>query len=55
MAGGRLDAIAVSHLVDHTSGLPAHRGLPDLSSPETVLRHRFDHWTPRALVGSPSG
>ncbi|POX56152.1 peptidase [Streptomyces sp. Ru71] len=42
--------IAVSHLLNHTSGLPDHRGLPDLGTPEAVVRHRFDHWTPRALV-----
>ncbi|MEU0336646.1 serine hydrolase domain-containing protein [Streptomyces sp. NPDC006193] len=44
--------ITVSHLLDHTSGLPDHRGQPDLSTPEAVLRHRFDHWTPHALVAT---
>ncbi|MGA4841622.1 serine hydrolase domain-containing protein [Streptomyces sp. G45] len=39
-------------LLNHTSGLPDHRGLPDLSTPEAVLRHRFDHWTPQDLVGT---
>ncbi|WP_431772472.1 serine hydrolase domain-containing protein [Streptomyces cucumeris] len=44
------DRIAVSHLLNHTSGLPDHRKVPDLSTPEAVLRHRFDHWTPQRLV-----
>ncbi|MFE0102567.1 serine hydrolase domain-containing protein [Streptomyces sp. NPDC059009] len=42
--------ITVAQLLDHTSGLPDHRGLPDLSTPEAVLRHRSDRWTPRELV-----
>ncbi|HZG05213.1 MAG TPA: serine hydrolase domain-containing protein [Streptomyces sp.] len=42
--------ITVAHLLNHTSGLPDHRGLPDLSTPEAVLRHRFDRWTPREWV-----
>ncbi|MEU0008407.1 serine hydrolase domain-containing protein [Streptomyces sp. NPDC006314] len=46
----RFDRITVSHLLSHTSGLPDHRGLPDLGTPEAALRHRFDHWTPQALV-----
>ncbi|MER6915632.1 serine hydrolase domain-containing protein [Streptomyces sp. NPDC000594] len=44
--------ITVAQLLDHTSGLPDHRGLPDLSTPEAVLRHRFDRWTPRRLVAT---
>ncbi|MEV5987015.1 serine hydrolase domain-containing protein [Streptomyces sp. NPDC052051] len=42
--------ITVAQLLDHTSGLPDHQGLPDLSTPEAVLRHRFDRWTPAALI-----
>ncbi|MEV5148834.1 serine hydrolase domain-containing protein [Streptomyces sp. NPDC052727] len=48
----RFDRVKVAHLLQHTSGLPDHRGLPDLGTPEAVLRHRFDHWTPRALVAT---
>ncbi|MEV0440112.1 serine hydrolase domain-containing protein [Streptomyces spectabilis] len=44
--------ITVQQLLDHTSGLPDHRGLPDLSTPEAVLRHRFDRWTPEEIVAS---
>ncbi|WP_405526037.1 beta-lactamase family protein [Streptomyces canus] len=42
--------ITVKQLLNHTSGLPDHQGLPDLSTPEAVLRHRGDRWTPRELV-----
>ncbi|MEU5059098.1 MULTISPECIES: serine hydrolase domain-containing protein [unclassified Streptomyces] len=42
--------ITVAQLLNHTSGLPDHRGLPDVSTPEAVLRHRFDAWTPQQLV-----
>ncbi|MFF1757261.1 serine hydrolase domain-containing protein [Streptomyces sp. NPDC058266] len=42
--------ITVAQLLNHTSGLPDHRGLPDVSTPEAVLRHRFDKWTPQELV-----
>ncbi|MEU6670391.1 serine hydrolase domain-containing protein [Streptomyces sp. NPDC046727] len=44
--------VRIAHLLNHTSGLPDAQGLPDLSTPETVLRHRFDHWTPEQLVGT---
>jgi len=46
-ASGR---ITVAQLLNHTSGLPDHRGLPDESTPEAVIRHRFDQWTPREWV-----
>ncbi len=42
--------ITVAQLLNHTSGLPDHQGLPDLSTPEAVLRHRGDRWTPQELV-----
>ncbi|QOV38665.1 beta-lactamase family protein [Streptomyces ferrugineus] len=42
--------ITVGQLLDHTSGLPDHEGLPDDSTPEAVLRHRFDRWTPEQWV-----
>lgn len=42
--------ITVAQLLNHTSGLPDHRDLPDVSTPEAVLRHRFDRWTPEELV-----
>ncbi|OPF79266.1 peptidase [Streptomyces antioxidans] len=42
--------ITVAQLLNHTSGLPDHRGIPDDSTPESVLRHRWDRWTPREWV-----
>lgn len=48
----RFDRVKVAHLLQHTSGLPDHRGLPDLGTPEAVLRHRSDHWTAPALVAT---
>ncbi|MFJ2341999.1 serine hydrolase domain-containing protein [Streptomyces antimycoticus] len=42
--------ITVAQLLNHTSGLPDHRGLPDDSTPEGVVRHRWDRWTPREWV-----
>lgn len=42
--------ITVAQLLNHTSGLPDHRGLPDDSTPEGVLRQRWDRWTPREWV-----
>ncbi|WP_093463144.1 serine hydrolase domain-containing protein [Streptomyces melanosporofaciens] len=42
--------ITVAQLLNHTSGLPDHRGLPDDSTPEGVVRHRWDRWTPRQWV-----
>ncbi|MFJ9815988.1 serine hydrolase domain-containing protein [Streptomyces sp. NPDC101151] len=49
--------ITATQLLNHTSGLPDHQGLPDLGTPEAVLQHRFDRWTPqqwvRTVTGSP--
>lgn len=42
--------ITVTQLLNHTSGLPDHRGIPDMSTPEAALRHRFDRWTPPEWV-----
>lgn len=42
--------ITVAQLLNHTSGLPDHRGIPDNSTPEAVLRRRWDRWTPREWV-----
>ncbi|WP_342593443.1 serine hydrolase domain-containing protein [Streptomyces inhibens] len=42
--------ITVLQLLNHTSGLPAEQGEPDLSTPEAIARHRYDRWTPRQLV-----
>ncbi|MGW7270922.1 serine hydrolase domain-containing protein [Streptomyces sp. NPDC054864] len=44
--------ITVAQLLNHTSGLPDHQGMPDLRTPEEVIRHRFDRWTPRELVAT---
>ncbi|MFJ7072928.1 serine hydrolase domain-containing protein [Streptomyces sp. NPDC098781] len=46
----RFGQITVGQLLNHTSGLPDHEGLPDDSTPEAVLRHRFDRWTPEEWV-----
>ncbi|WP_439656039.1 serine hydrolase domain-containing protein [Lentzea sp. HUAS TT2] len=48
-----IDAVTVGQLLNHTSGIPNEVGYPDLSTPEKVLAHRYDRWTPeqlRALV-----
>ncbi len=47
--------ITVTQLLNHTSGLPDHQGLPDMSTPEAVLRHRFDQWTPHEWVATVTG
>ncbi len=44
--------ITVAQLLNHTSGLPDHRGLPDVSTPEGFVEHRFDRWTPRQWVAT---
>ncbi|WP_369206221.1 serine hydrolase domain-containing protein [Streptomyces sp. PU-14G] len=51
----RFGALTVAQLLDHTSGLPDHVGLPDMSTPEAVVRHRFDRWTPRQIVETVTG
>ncbi|MEV6592219.1 serine hydrolase domain-containing protein [Streptomyces acidicola] len=42
--------ITVTQLLNHTSGLPDHQGIPDKSTPEAALRHRFDQWAPEEWV-----
>ncbi|WP_407704452.1 serine hydrolase domain-containing protein [Streptomyces spongiae] len=42
--------ITVTQLLNHTSGLPDHQGIADESTPEAVVRHRFDQWTPEEWV-----
>lgn len=37
--------VTVEQLLNHTSGLPAEVGWPDMSTPEAVFEHRFDRWT----------
>ncbi|MFF8926952.1 serine hydrolase domain-containing protein [Streptomyces longwoodensis] len=44
--------VTVAHLLDHTSGIPDHLGIPEPVTPEEVVRHRFDHWTPREWVAT---
>ncbi|MFF8574204.1 serine hydrolase domain-containing protein [Streptomyces sp. NPDC015408] len=48
----RYGAITVAHLLNHTSGLPDHVGIPEPATAEEVFRHRFDHWTPREWVAT---
>ncbi|WP_438948661.1 serine hydrolase domain-containing protein [Streptomyces atratus] len=45
-------AVTVAHLLNHTSGLPDHVGIPELQTAEDVFRHRFDHWTPLEWVAT---
>ena len=45
-------AITVAQLLDHTSGMPDHVGLPEMKTTEQILRHRFDRWTPRQIVAT---
>ncbi|MEU9125929.1 serine hydrolase domain-containing protein [Streptomyces sp. NPDC048506] len=44
--------ITVLQLLNHTSGLPDEQGVPDLSTPEAIARHRYDRWTPRQIVAT---
>jgi D-alanyl-D-alanine carboxypeptidase len=48
----RFAAVTVAHLLNHTSGLPDHVGIPDPGTAEEVFRHRFDHWTPQEWVAT---
>ncbi|MFE9388233.1 serine hydrolase domain-containing protein [Streptomyces sp. NPDC006784] len=48
----RFGAVTVAQLLDHTSGLPDHVGMPDMDTPQAVLRHRFDRWTPQQIVAT---
>ncbi|MGY0237047.1 serine hydrolase domain-containing protein [Longispora urticae] len=43
--------IPVRTLLDHTSGLPSV-DIPGMYDPAWVLAHRYDHWTPRQVVGT---
>ncbi|MFF8788127.1 serine hydrolase domain-containing protein [Streptomyces sp. NPDC015125] len=43
--------ITVLQLLQHTSGLPDEQEPPyDLSTPESIARHRYDRWTPHQIV-----
>jgi D-alanyl-D-alanine carboxypeptidase len=48
----RFSAVTVAHLLNHTSGLPDHVGIPEPETAEEVFRHRFDHWTPKEWVAT---
>lgn len=48
----RFAAVTVGHLLNHTSGLPDHVGIPEPQTAEEVFRHRFDHWTPQEWVAT---
>ncbi len=48
----RFAAVTVAHLLNHTSGLPDHVGIPEPRTPEEVFQHRFDHWTPHEWVAT---
>ncbi|MFJ9739101.1 serine hydrolase domain-containing protein [Streptomyces sp. NPDC101166] len=48
------DPIKVSQLLNHTSGLP-DEDIPDserADTPEQILEHRYDQWTPMQLVAT---
>ncbi|MEU1782874.1 serine hydrolase domain-containing protein [Streptomyces abikoensis] len=50
--------IKVSQLLNHTSGLPdeSHAGIPKRDTPEAILEHRYDRWTPKQIVATlPDG
>lgn len=43
--------VTVLQLLQHTSGLPDEQAPPyDLSTPESIARHRYDRWTPHQIV-----
>ncbi|MFE2038457.1 serine hydrolase domain-containing protein [Streptomyces scopuliridis] len=48
----RFTPVTVAHLLNHTSGLPDHVGIPEPKTAEEVFRHRCDHWTPQEWVAS---
>ncbi|WP_419993894.1 serine hydrolase domain-containing protein [Streptomyces boninensis] len=48
----RFAPITLAHLLNHTSGLPDHVGIPEPETAEEVFRHRFDHWTPEEWVAT---
>ncbi|WP_189806477.1 serine hydrolase domain-containing protein [Streptomyces tanashiensis] len=48
----RFTPVTVAHLLNHTSGLPDHVGVPEPKTAEEVFLHRFDHWTPREWVAT---
>jgi D-alanyl-D-alanine carboxypeptidase len=43
--------VPVYTLLDHTSGLPSV-DIPGLTDPHWILDHRFEHWSPRQVVGT---
>ncbi|KNB53172.1 serine hydrolase domain-containing protein [Streptomyces caatingaensis] len=43
--------ITVAQLLDHTSGLPDAKG-PGKTTPEQILGHRYDRWTPRTILAA---
>jgi D-alanyl-D-alanine carboxypeptidase len=43
--------IPVYTLLDHTSGLPSV-DIPGLNDPRWILDHRYEHWSPRRVVGT---
>ncbi|UNO42472.1 serine hydrolase domain-containing protein [Streptomyces sp. MST-110588] len=50
----RFPPITITQLLNHTSGLPDESGpdIPDTSTPEKVLQHRYDQWTPERIVAT---
>ncbi|MEU0174858.1 serine hydrolase domain-containing protein [Streptomyces massasporeus] len=48
----RFAPVTVAHLLNHTSGLPDHVGIPEPVTAQDVLRHRFDHWTSQEWVAT---
>ncbi|MGW6935337.1 serine hydrolase domain-containing protein [Lentzea sp. NPDC054927] len=44
-----LNEVTVGQLLNHTSGIPFEVGYPDLGTPDKVVAHRYDRWTPEQL------